>query len=167
MKNIILIGMPACGKSSVLDCYKKVYNGNGIDTDEEIRKEYGDISKIFEEYGEEYFRNIESKVIENCCSQKDCMIATGGGSVLKDINVKFLKASGIIFYLKTPLKVLLGRVNEDNTRPLLSGNKKDKITKLYLERAGIYEKVSDIQIETENLSPNDILNKILEYMRNV
>lgn len=167
MKNIILIGMPASGKSSILNCYTEHFNGKGIDTDQEIIKEYGDISKIFEMYGEQKFRDIESKVIENCCKNKNCMIATGGGSILREQNIKCFKNSGIVFYLKTPLKTLLDRVATDNTRPLLLGDKKDKITKLYKERASIYEQVADITIDTDNFSPIDILNKILEYMRSL
>ncbi|MDE7439529.1 MAG: shikimate kinase [Clostridia bacterium] len=156
MNNIILIGMPGSGKTTVTDlCTKKVW-----DTDAYIENLYGNISDIFANFGEEHFRKLETEAIRQICKEDDCFIATGGGAVLREENVRLFKQSGKIVYLRTNLDTLLKRLDGDTTRPLLIGNTKERLTKLYNERTPIYESVADIIIDTDGLTPLKVLEKI-------
>lgn len=157
--NIILIGMPGSGKTSVAEEYKK-RGGKVFDTDRLIEEEYGNISEIFSTRGEEYFRTLETEVIKKVCKKDDILISTGGGSVLKAENVELFKKSGKIVYLETSLKELSRRLEKDETRPLLKGGV-DKLRLLYEARTPIYERVADIKIKTDGLSVSEVLDKLL------
>lgn len=162
--DIVLIGMPASGKTTVAEVFarggKKVY-----DTDAEIVKKYGAIPDIFEKYGEKYFRELETETVRVLSGLDGVVISTGGGCVLRAENVKLLKSNGKIIYLKTQPETLLKRVGEDCGRPLLSGDIRGKLFKLYAERTPIYEAAADFTVETDGLSPEIIADKITEILR--
>lgn len=162
MRGIILIGMPGCGKTTVTDLYKKNYGGQVYDTDGLIESRYGSINKIFAERGEEYFRNIETETIREVCGYADgAFIATGGGAVLREENVKLFKNCGKIIFLRTKSETLLKRLESDDSRPLLMGDRKERLTKLYNERLPVYERVADIIIDTDGLTPEEVLERII------
>ena len=99
-QNIVLIGMPGCGKTTVGKELAKAINKEFIDTDEEIVKREGiSIPEIFKALGEAGFRKIESEIIKDVAARQGLVIATGGGAVLKDENTKLLKGNGIVFFL--------------------------------------------------------------------
>ncbi len=157
MNNIILIGMPACGKTTVASAYgEKVY-----DTDAYIESIYGRISDIFANYGEDYFRKLETEAIKSICANDGCIISTGGGAVLCEENVHLFKQSGKIVYLRTKIETLLKRLVGDTSRPLLLGNRAERLAKLYTERTPIYERVADIIVDTDGLTPEEVLNRII------
>ena len=162
--NIVLSGMPASGKTTVSKALeklgKKVY-----DTDGEIVKEHGEITRIFADHGEEYFRNLESKTVEKLSALDGVVIATGGGCLLRQNNVALLKRSGKIVYLRARIETLLKRVEGDTTRPLLQGGAEEKIKKLYKERTPVYERAADIIIDTDGLSPEEIAQRITELTK--
>lgn len=159
----ILIGMPGSGKTTVINMYKKIYGEQVYDTDGFIESRHGNISNIFAEYGEEYFRKIETEAIREICSYgDDALIATGGGAVLRNENVRIFRKSGNIIYLRTKLETLLARLDGDASRPLLLGNRAERLTKLYSERTPVYESVADIIIDTDGYTPEEILKRILE-----
>ena len=157
MNNIILIGMPACGKTTVASVYGK----NVYDTDAYIESAHGNISDIFANHGEEYFRKLETEAIKNICTNDECIISTGGGAVLREENVRLFKQSGKIVYLRTKIETLLKRLEGDASRPLLMGDRRERLTKLYNERTPIYERVADIIIDTDGLTPEEVLDKII------
>ncbi len=161
MKNVILIGMPGSGKTTVMNTYKSKYKKNVFDTDELIEREHGRISEIFMRYGEEYFRNLETEAIKRVCRETEAFISTGGGSVLREENVKLFKESGKVVYLKTSLDTLLKRLDGDDTRPLLKGDRFARLQKLYEERTPVYGRVADIIVDTDGLDPNAVLEKIM------
>lgn len=157
--NIAFIGMSGSGKTTVAKLFesfgKKVY-----DTDEIIVNEHGNITEIFRKSGEDYFRRLETEAVKRLCAIDGVVIATGGGCVLREENVKLLKSCGKIVYLRAAPKTLIERLRGDNARPLLSGDLEERILKLYGERADIYERAADIIIDTDGLTPAQTIQRI-------
>lgn len=157
-ENIVLIGMPGVGKSTVGRRLEKELGMTLIDTDSEIvSRENRKISDIFATEGEQYFRDVESAVVKEVAAKKNVVIATGGGAILREENVDALKAYGTLFLLDRPLEALLPTDN----RPL--ANDADKIKKLYTERMPIYNKIADVIIKGENGVSSEV-NEIKRYM---
>ena len=154
--NIILIGMPASGKSSV---GKKVASLTGkqfIDTDEEIVKSEGkEISTIFSESKEAYFRDIESKIIENVSKFNGYVIATGGGAILREANCDNLRQNGKLYFLDRDLELLI----PTSDRPLSSD--RASIEKRYNERYDIYCSVCDVRVNG-NGTVDEVAKEILK-----
>lgn len=160
MKNIILIGMPASGKTTVAYLCAKTHNVR--DTDKYIESLHGSISEIFEKYGEEHFRKLETDAVRAICKEKNCLISTGGGCVMRDENVQILKNSGKIVYLRAKEETLLKRLEGDGSRPLLAGNRAERLAELFKKRAPVYERVADIIVDTDGLTPEEVLEKIFD-----
>lgn len=161
--NIVLTGMSGCGKTSVA----QVFNSSGktvVDTDCLIEKRHGKISEIFARSGERYFRDLETRAVKEVSALDGVVIATGGGCVLRAENVELLKANGKIFYLRARTDTLIKRLEGDTARPLLQGGVRDRIIKLYSERAQIYENSADYVIDTDELTPEETANKITELI---
>ena len=139
-ENIVLTGMPGSGKSTV----GKLLNIEGfefIDTDEEIEKRCGcTIKELIRDQGEQVFRDLESEVIRDVSSVGCRIIATGGGAVLREENVKCLKRNGKLFFLCAELKRL--RATQD--RPLSDTD--EKLAALYAQRMGIYQSTADVTV---------------------
>ena len=141
-KNIVLIGMPGSGKSTVGKALKDRLNREFIDSDAEIVKRAGiEIPRIFSEYGEVYFRKLESEVISDLSKRTGIVIATGGGAILNDKNVEELKKNGELIWLNRPIDSIIP--TED--RPL--SNDRDKLIKLYTVREPIYRAAADREID--------------------
>ena len=162
MNNVILIGMPGCGKSTVAHVAGQKHGYDVFDTDAIIVSLYGEISKIFDDFGERYFRDVESEVLKNLNGlESNCFISVGGGCVLRQENVAIMKSDGNkVVYLKAKLSTLEERLRSDNTRPLLQGNTSEKLQKLFSEMSHIYESVADVIVDTDGLTPEEIFKKI-------
>ena len=102
-QNIVLIGMPGSGKTTIGKIIAGATGRDFVDTDEMIVKKHGEISKIFAVKGEAYFRTLEAEAVKEASKRSGCIIATGGGAVLKKENVKALKQNGVLFFLNRPL----------------------------------------------------------------
>lgn len=140
-ENIVLVGMPSCGKTTVGRILASETAKCFIDTDEEIEKFSGkSISEIFAELGEKGFREIESSVIEKVSALQNAVISTGGGVVLRERNTELLKENGRIYFIDRPLDFLISTAD----RPL-SSNRSD-LEKLYKDRYDIYLGSCDKQI---------------------
>ncbi len=143
-ENIVLIGMPASGKSTVGKLISEKLSREFIDTDELIIKKAGmPITEIFEKYGEKYFRDLESEVICEVSAKNSVVIATGGGAVLRPENVNALKLSGKVFFIDRPLEKLI----PTESRPL--SNDRASIEKRYHERYEIYRASADVRIDAD------------------
>ncbi len=137
MSNIVLIGMPGCGKSTLGRKIAQLTEKEFIDTDEEIIAKAGiSIPEIFEKYGEKYFRNSESEVTEALGRLFGKVIATGGGIVTSEENLYPLKQNGIVYYIKRDISKLAtsGRPLSKDIKTLITMEK---------ERAPLYEKFAD------------------------
>lgn len=140
--NIIFVGMPGCGKTSIGKELAKRLGRNFLDTDIFVEQCGMSIPDIFEKYGEEYFRDKETQAIEMLSALSEKVVATGGGAVKRENNIKLMKQNGIVVYLKRELDKL-----STDGRPLSAGGK-ERITQLYEQRHGLYENAADITVET-------------------
>ncbi len=166
VKNIVLIGFMGTGKTVVGKALAEKLGLQFIDTDDLIEEEVKmAISEIFSKYGEEYFREIEKKVVEKISKLKNLVIATGGGMVVRPENIKNLKKNGVIICLTAEPEVILSRIKEETHRPLLrAGDPLKKIEELLAQREKGYRQASII-IDASNLSTEEIVSKILEKIR--
>jgi len=167
--NIVLTGFMGTGKSIVAKKLAQELGMRYIDTDKIIEdKEGRKIRKIFEERGENYFREIETKIIKEVSSLDNYVIATGGGVVLKEENIKALRKKGFIIYLSANPEVILKRTNKNEERPLLL-NCKDpykRIEEMLNFRKPYYEK-ADFKIDTSNLNPPEVVEKIIKFLQKI
>ncbi|MCR4755496.1 MAG: shikimate dehydrogenase [Lachnospiraceae bacterium] len=151
--NLVLIGMPGCGKSTVGRRLVKTYNKQLIDTDELITdKEGRPITDIFADSGEEYFRDIESAVIDEVSATGGKIISTGGGAILRNNNIRALRSNGILIFLDRPLEDLI----PTSDRPLSSDI--TSLRKRYEERYDIYTSAADIRITDTDTTEEAIEN---------
>jgi shikimate dehydrogenase len=140
--NIALIGMPASGKTSVGKVLSEKLQKTFVDSDDEIVKaENKKIPEIFEEFGEDYFRNIEKNVIKELSMLNSQVVSTGGGAILNSENIENLKANSRIYFLDRPLDMLI----TTSDRPL-SSNRVD-LEKRYNERYELYKSSADVIID--------------------
>ncbi len=147
MKNIVLIGMPASGKSTIGKLLAQKINYEYYDADKYLeRKEKRKISNIFAENGESYFRDLETKYLKKLSYKNKLIISTGGGAVKRDENMEALKKKGIIVFLSRKVEDI-AKENHEN-RPLLKDI--SNIEKLYSERIALYKKYADITIENND-----------------
>jgi shikimate kinase len=147
-KNIVLIGMPGSGKTTIGKILSKKSGLKLIDIDKYIEKSSGKtIPQIFAE-GEEAFRNLEREAVRKFSNEKGLIISTGGGTIKNYSNIKALKENGIIIFIDRPIENIATNANLSK-RPLL----KDGISGLYAiydERYELYKKYCDFQIENNN-----------------
>ncbi len=164
MKNIVLIGIMGCGKTTCGNClHKKLPDFELIDTDFEIEKKQNlQISDIFLKYGETYFRNLENDLIKNIINQNKKIVATGGGIVENIENINLFLKYDTVFYLNTPIKIIKERIISDNSRPLL-----DVIDEKFMKRECKY-KLAHFTINTYNKTIEQICDEIIGkyYERN-
>ena len=152
------------GKSTIGSLLKEKTKQNFYDLDEEIEKSTNlKISKIFEIYGERYFRKLETKILKNIAKQNNYIVSTGGGTILKRKNLKIMQKSGTILFLNCPLSICLNRIKNKNTRPLLLNNKQ-KIENMFNKRQKKYLKIANITVENYK-TKEDCLNLILEKLK--
>lgn len=164
--NIVLIGFRGTGKSctgKTIACYMK---RKFIDADDYLEQKVGKtIKEIFSEGGEERFRQIESKIIEELSLLDNVVIAMGGGAVLKDENVKNMKRNGFVVLLEADIETIHKRLSGDTEgqaqRPYLTNLKQSEEIKYLLEqRKPFYKKAADYGIDTTKLSVNQLAEKV-------
>lgn len=161
-ENAVLIGMPGCGKSTIGKLLSERLGKRFIDTDKMIEEEFKNTpDEIINTLGIDEFRKMESQVIEKIRTENNCVIATGGGSVLREKNVLDLKMNGRIFFIDRPVENIV----PTKDRPLSSD--REKLLRLYDERYEIYKSVCDEKVD--NISSEqqtaDEIAKRLERIR--
>lgn len=166
MKNIVLTGFMGTGKTEVGRELSTILGWKLIDVDDEIVKSKGmSINDIFSRFGEPAFRDIETEMIKKTASNKNIIISTGGGAVLRQENMDILREKGVIVCLTATPETILKRTNNNDERPLLKvEDPLRKIKELLDFRRPFYEK-ADIMIDTENRTPRRIAEEILERIK--
>ena len=151
-ENIVLIGMPSSGKSTLGKLVADKLDRRFIDIDEEIRKSIPmTIRDYILTYGEEEFRKRESEIVKEVAKYNSCVISTGGGVIKKEENMTYLKMNGKIIFIDRELDDL----TPTSSRPLSSS--RDDLVKLYEERYPLYIRYSDRVVKND-----DSLEKVTE-----
>ena len=163
MKNVVLIGMPGAGKSTIGVLLAKSLLMDFVDTDLIIQKISGKaLCDIINEEGIEKFINIENNAI---CNEAfvNSVVATGGSVVYGKEAMEKLKADGITVYLKVNSYELRSRIKNIHTRGIAM-KEGQSLDSLYNERAPLYEKYADITIECDGLSPEECVDLIINKL---
>ncbi len=168
--NIFLIGMMGSGKTTIGRLIATHLNYSFIDTDTLIESTYAmKISDIFINFGEEAFRRMETDALINLGSKDNCVIATGGGIVLKEKNRQLLRQIGTTVWLQADTSTLAQRIAGDkaNNRPLANvgtDDLKSRLDSIYTEREDYYASAADIAIDGCLTSNEEIVGGILEQL---
>jgi shikimate kinase len=164
LKNIYLIGMMGAGKSTIGKSLAERLQYKFIDTDTEIEKEIRQsITAFFETNDEEKFRQIETKLLAEIPADKQLVVATGGGIAIKLENWNHLQ-QGLVIWLDVSLDVLVERLKNDRTRPILNtpGELRPKLQEILAARCGHYNKANlHIPIRS-NLPPTEVVEQIMK-----
>lgn len=156
VRNIVLVGMPGSGKTTIGRMLAEQLGRNFVDTDEEFAKQEGMSAGVFiETYGEDAFRDAESKVIKNFAKEKSLVISTGGGSILLEKNRDYLRQNSMIIYLKRELCKL-----ETKGRPLSADE--ESLRLLYDYRYPIYVNLADVMVELKEGDCDATVKEVLK-----
>ena len=161
---IVLIGPMGSGKSSIGKILAKKIDLKFLDIDKLIEIQEGiKIKEIFNTKGENYFRDMEIKVLKETLTVQSAVIATGGGIIQKEVNRLLLKKEKNVFFLNSSVKRQFERTKDSDKRPLLNkGNNLKVLEELYNERLTHYENVSRYQIEMDDKTNEEVIDKIIK-----
>lgn len=143
------------GKTTIGQRVAKQLKMEFVDCDRNLEKQTGaSVNLIFDVEGESGFRTRESKMLKALTSRHNVLVATGGGTVLREENRELLKRTGLVVYLQTSVNQQLHRLRLDRTRPLLQeGNRRQKLTRLAAARNPVYEELADLVFTSQNRGP--------------
>jgi shikimate kinase len=157
---VVLVGPMGVGKTTIGKKLAKQLGKPFLDTDKEIVKQHGAISKIFEKSGEQHFRTLESEFLLAALAS-DSVVATGGGVVTQERNRDALRHTFVI-YLSTNGRHIASRLLAGR-RPLLKNGISDW-KRIYEERKPLYEKVATVEIDTSSKPLNSVVAEIVELV---
>lgn len=165
MKNIVLIGMPGCGKSTVGVLLAKAMGFRFIDTDIVIQNRTGRLlQQIIDSDGLDAFCIEEERAIMSVEEQGNCVIATGGSAVYSRSAMLYLKQRGYVYYLSLPVEQVEKRINNITTRGIAM-RKGDSIVDVFRRRRQLYEEYADITVDCAGKSLEEIVAEICEEHR--
>lgn len=165
--NIFLIGFMGAGKSTISDYLKNALAMDVVEMDQCIVERQGmSISDIFETYGEEYFRELETNLLIEMQSRSNVVVSCGGGVPMRERNVAEMKKNGRVVLLTAKPETILERVKDNHDRPLLENNKNVSfIADLLEKRRAKYEAAADIVIQTDGKSELEICEELIHRLR--
>ena len=149
MQNLILIGMPGCGKSTVGKALARKLGRRFVDADEEITARIGDIPQFFADHGEDAFRKVETEVLSDLGRQSGLVLATGGGCVTRQENYPLLHQNGKIIWVRRDLDRL-----PTSGRPV---SQRDGVQAIYDARKPLYERFADMIVENNGTVEETVL----------
>ena len=142
-KNIVLVGMPGSGKSTVGQYLAGLLDREFYDSDEEISKKGETPAEIIEKYGEEHFRSVETEALADLCKKSGCVIATGGGAVTREENYDIIQQNAMVVFIDRDIERL-----STNGRPLSQGGI-EKLRQMYEVRYPLYKKFSHFSVKSQ------------------
>lgn len=165
--NVFLVGPMGAGKSTIGRLLAAELNLNFRDSDRVIEERTGaDIPWIFDMEGEEGFRERETAVLLELTNEREAVIATGGGIVLRAQNREMMKSSGFVCYLTASIEQLVERTARDKKRPLLQvENPRQKIIDLLALRDPLYHDAADFVVNTDRRSPKAVAQEIASLVQ--
>jgi shikimate kinase len=165
-KNIILTGFMGTGKTSVGTRLAHDLDYTFVDTDSLIEADQNmNITAIFSKLGEPYFRDVESRIIDQVMQQENQVVSTGGGAVIREENRQAFKRAGFVICLSARPEVIFDRIKSETHRPLLqTPDPLAKIRELLAGRAKFYGQ-ADATIDTSGKSVDDVICEIKERIR--
>ena len=163
-ENIVLIGFMGSGKSSVGRMLASKLGRRFVDTDQiVVRKNGTDIAELFKTRGEAFFRDEERRALESLQAADRCVVATGGGIVIRPENTALLQELGFVVWLTASEGVIFDRVSRNAKRPLLqTGNLRETISQLLALRNPLYQSAAQFTLDTTHLQRSEIAGMIIE-----
>ena len=163
--HIFLIGMMGCGKSTVGRGLSKTLGCPFLDLDDEIViREKQDIPAIFASVGDEGFRLCETAALKDACAHEPMVIATGGGIITREENIRLMRQNGLVVWLNRPLEDMIADVRQD-TRPNLAGDKEERMRTLFAAREALYRRAA--HFEFDNHLPASESIRLLAHSQSV
>ena len=163
--NLVLCGMMGSGKTTLGKALASHMKCAWVDTDDVLVERHGNITDIFKEHGEEYFRDLETKLACELSQKDNLVISTGGGFLLRAENVVLLQEKGNIVFLRAQIETLEARLKNDQTRPLLQGGVKEKLLQLIKVRYPLYEQAADFIVDVDEKSVEEIASEIINMIK--
>ena len=165
--NIFLIGFMGTGKTTIANCLSRKLDRKVVEMDQIISERAGmSISDIFKTYGEQHFRDLETDLLVEMQSGVPVIVSCGGGTPLRECNVREMRKNGRIVLLTAKPETILERVKNNHDRPLLEDNKNVSYIKELLEqRREKYEAAADLIIETDEKTADQICEEMLSRLR--
>ncbi len=162
-KPIVLVGLMGVGKSTVGRRLAGILGRDFVDADDAIEEAaQRKVSEIFEEFGEEYFRAGERRVIARLMDEHSGVIATGGGAFVDDETRALILENAIAVWIDCDIDTLVERTSRRNTRPLLrTGDPKEILSRLYAEREPYYSQ-AQVRVESVDGPHHDTVRRIIE-----
>lgn len=165
-KNIFLIGFMGAGKSTIARALQRKLKLPLVEMDERIASEQGmAITEIFERYGQERFRDMESELLCSLGKQAPVIVSCGGGVVIRAKNAEEMKRSGVVVFLSATPETVYERVKDSSDRPILNGNMNvEYIADLMEKRRRLYEGAASVTVATDGRTRDEICDEILEFI---
>lgn len=163
MRSLVLVGLPGSGKSTVGRGLSRRVGLPFLDSDHVIEERLGcSIRDYFAREGEAAFRDLEQQVLAEIAAGPACVLATGGGSVLRAANRDILRRAGHVIYLRASADDLWRRLRQDTKRPLLQvPDPQRKLRELFAERDPLYREIAEFSVDTGRQSVTTLLNKVV------
>jgi len=166
--NIVLIGYRGSGKSMVARALAERTGREVVSTDARIVEIAGRcIPEIVEKHGWDYFRNVESRVVDEVAARDDIIIDSGGGVIVRDHNIEALRRNGKIFWLIAGIDTIARRIGADDQRPSLTVEKSfvDEIEDVLAQRLPLYRAAADHSIETDTKTVEAVAERIISILK--
>ena len=168
--NIFVLGFMGSGKSSLGERLANRLGRDFVDLDKLIEEKEGkSISEIFSEKGETYFREIETKTLNDLKSESECVVSLGGGAPCSELNLSFIGSNGMSIYIKEPEDILFGRLRDKKQdRPLIANLSDDELRHFISDKLSEREKFynrADFTYEKRITSWSFLITQIEHYLK--
>jgi shikimate kinase len=164
-RTIVLMGFMGSGKSEVGRRLAQRLGRACVDTDQLVEERAGKkVAAIFAEDGEVAFRTLEREAVADAAARGSTVLAVGGGAVLDLENVQRLRDAGVLVYLTARPDVVLRRIGNPSTRPLLKDDPHAAVTRLLAERERFYAAAADVTVDTSDRTVDEVVAEIQQAL---